>query len=92
MLFWEHISENFRQRLLIGCVSAQPVAADLTGIQVHLGAHQSVDPKWIYQPTMAQHPDGSRVIRPPQVNDRAAGTRFWRSSRQRFGNARRRGD
>ena len=85
MFFRKHIFERVDERLILRGVSAQPVAADSIGLQIHLGSDQSVDPMRIHFPAMAQHPDGSGVIRPAQVNDSAAGPllqiqppRFWK--------------
>ena len=74
MFFRKYIFESFDQRLFVRRVPRQPVAADLIGLQIHFGAHQPVNPQPIHLPTMAQHPDCPRVIRPAQVNDRAAWT------------------
>lgn len=73
MFFRKHIFESFDERLVLRGAPAQPVAADLMGVQIHLGAHQPVNPQRVHFPMMAQHADRSCVIRPPQVNDRAAG-------------------
>ncbi len=37
-VFWKHVFGSFRQGLLLGRATAQPVAADLTGFQIHRGA------------------------------------------------------
>ena len=66
--------ECFDERLFVRRVSAQPVAADLIGLQIHLGAHQAVKLQGIHFPTMTEYPDRSGVIRAAQVNDRSAGT------------------
>ncbi len=74
MLFRKYIFESFDEWLFARRVPAQPVAADLIGLQIHLGAHQAVNPQWVHFPAMTEHPDRSGVIRAAQVNDRSTGT------------------
>ena len=74
MFFRKHLLESLDQGLFLRRASAQLVAADLIGVQVHFGSHQAMHPQRLHRPAMAQHPDRTRFIRAPHVNDRAFGT------------------
>src|SRR5262245_44341556 len=51
---WKLILESLEQGLFVGSEPSQPVTADSVGRQIHLGAHQSVNPLPVNFPGMPQ--------------------------------------
>src|SRR5712671_6593822 len=51
------VSNRFDERLLAGFSTAQAVEADLTGLEIDLGANQPMLPKRVYFPSMSQQFD-----------------------------------
>jgi len=72
LFFWKHIFNRSDERLFVRRSPAQPVAADLLGLQIHLRPYQTMHPLRVDFQTMPQHPDRSELIGSPQVDDHPA--------------------
>ena len=64
----ELVSNSFDEGLVAGFATAQAVEADLTCIEIDLGANQSMLPKRVYFPGMSQQFDRSFLAGTAQID------------------------